>query len=301
MTRIVTVGLAVVDFVFYVDEMPRRAEKYRANEAQIIGGGGAANAAAAVSLLGGDAVLAARLGDDQVGDMIVAGLEADGVDCALTHRFEGCRSSFSSVLIDHEGERQIVNFRDQTLPEDADWLIAALPGHFDAALADTRWPEGAAALMRAARERGVPGVLDAEAPIMDAEAALRLASHLAFSAQGLRDWAKHDDLDAALDAVARETGSFVCVTDGDRGVSWKQGQASGFEPAYRIEAVDTLGAGDVWHGAFAVALGEGMEPEPAIRFANAVAAIKCTRSNGRAGYPARHEVEQFMKEAMTCS
>jgi sulfofructose kinase len=301
MTRIATAGVAVADFVFFVDELPRRAEKYRALEARITGGGCAANAAAAVSRLGGDAVLAARLGDDQVGDMIVAGLEADGVDCNLVRRFEGCRSSFSSVLVDQDGERQIVNYRDQTLPMDADWLIAALPQDFDTALADTRWPDGAAALMRAARKRGVPGVLDAEAPVMEAEAALRLASHLAFSAQGLRDWAGHDDLDAALDAVARETGAFVCVTDGARGVSWKTGQASGFEPAYRIEAVDTLGAGDVWHGAFALALGESMEPGPAIRFANAVAAVKCTRSNGRAGYPARNEVEKFMKEAMTCS
>lgn len=301
MTRIVTVGLAVVDFVFYVDEMPRRAEKYRAREAQIIGGGGAANAAAAVSRLGGDAVLAARLGDDQVGDMIVAGLEADGVDCSLARRFEGGRSSFSSVLVDQGGERQIINYRDPALPVNSDWLMAALPNHFVAALADTRWPEGAAALMRTARERGVPGVLDAEAPVMEAEAAVGLASHLAFSAQGLRDWAGHGDLDAALNAVAGQTGAFVCVTDGAKGVSWKQGQASGFEPAYRIEAVDTLGAGDVWHGAFALALGESMEPGRAIRFANAAAAIKCTRSNGRAGYPARHEVEQFMKEAMTCS
>ncbi|EDQ33220.1 Sugar kinase, ribokinase family [Hoeflea phototrophica DFL-43] len=301
MTRIVTAGLAVVDFVFYVDEMPRRAEKYRAREAQITGGGCAANAAAAVSRLGGEALLATRLGDDQVGDMIVAGLDADGVDCALAYRFEGCRSSFSSVLVDQGGERQIVNFRDHTLPMDADWLIAALPNHFDAALADTRWPEGAAALMRTARERGVPGVLDAEAPVMDAEEALRLASHLAFSAQGLRDWAGHGDLDAALDAVACETRAFVCVTDGARGVFWIHGQASGFEPAYQIEAVDTLGAGDVWHGAFALALGEKMQPAPAIRFANSAAALKCTRSNGRAGYPRRSEAENFMKEAMTCS
>jgi sulfofructose kinase len=301
MTRIVTAGVAVVDFVFYVDEMPRRSEKYRARDAQMTGGGCAANAAAAISRLGGDAVLAARLGDDQVGDMIVGGLEADGVNCALVRRFEGRRSSFSSVFVDRDGERQIVNFRDQTLPMDADWLIAALPAEFDAALADTRWPDGAAAMMRAARAQGVPGVLDAEAPIMEAEAALGLASHLAFSAQGLRDWAGHGDLDAALNAVARQTGAFVCVTDGARGVSWRRGQASGFEPAYGIDAVDTLGAGDVWHGAFALGLGERMEPGPAIRFANAVAAIKCTRPNGRAGYPARHEVEQFMKEAMICS
>jgi sulfofructose kinase len=64
MTKIVTTGVAVVDFVFFLDEMPRLAEKYRANGAEITGGGGAANAAAAIARLGGhaDAGEPARLG-----------------------------------------------------------------------------------------------------------------------------------------------------------------------------------------------------------------------------------------------
>jgi sulfofructose kinase len=301
MPKILTAGVAVVDFVFFVDEMPRRAEKYRAGDARITGGGCAANAAAAIAKLGAEAILAARLGDDQVGDMIVSGLEADGVDCALVRRFKGRRSSFSSVFVDRSGERQIVNFRDQALSMNAEWFESALPAEFDAALADTRWPDGAATLMRVARERGLPGVLDAEAPIQEAATALTLASHLAFSAQGLRDWAGHDDLDKALVEAARRTGAFVCVTDGANGVRWRDQDTSGFEPAFPIRAVDTLGAGDVWHGAFALGLAEGADPGRAIRFANAVAALKCTRANGRAGYPNRREVEKFMNEAMTCN
>ncbi|SOE16698.1 sulfofructose kinase [Hoeflea halophila] len=301
MTKIVTTGVAVMDFVFHLDEMPRLAEKYRAKGAEITGGGGAANAAAAIARLGGHAMLASRLGSDQVAEMIAAGLEADGVDCFMLKQFEGRRSSFSSVFIDQAGERQIVNFRDPELPMDADWLLAALPEDFNAALADTRWPDGAEVLMRAARERGVPGVLDGEAPIREAETALQLASHIAFSAQGLRDWAEHEDLDTALNDVAAETGAFVCVTDGGNGVNWRHGSASGFEPAFAITPLDTLGAGDVWHGAFALLLGEGASPPEAIRFASAVAAIKCTRTNGRDGYPTRAETETFMKEAQPCS
>lgn len=301
MVKIVTTGVAVVDFVFFLDEMPRLAEKYRARDAQITGGGGAANAAAAIARLGGNAVLATRLGVDQVADMIAAGLEADGVDCSMIRRFAGRRSSFSSVFIDQTGERQIVNYRDPDLPMGSDWLEAALPDDFGAALADTRWPDGAETLMRVARERGLPGVLDAEAPIREAEAALHLASHIAFSAQGLRDWCGHEDLDRGLIDIASEAGTFVCVTDGENGVRWRHGDASGFVPAFQITPLDTLGAGDVWHGAFAFRLGEGAAPDDAIRFANAVAAIKCTRTNGRAGYPSRVETETFMKEAPRCS
>jgi sulfofructose kinase len=62
-----------------------------------------------VSRLGGDARLVTRLGEDDIADMIVAGLEADGVDCGLVRRFAGRRSSFSSIFVDSAGERQIVN------------------------------------------------------------------------------------------------------------------------------------------------------------------------------------------------
>ena len=222
--------------------------------------------------------------------------DIDGVDCTLVRSFPDRRSSFSSVFVDAEGERQIVNYRDTSLSMDAAWLADALPSRFDAALADTRWPDGAAALMAAARKRGVPAVIDAEAPVHEAAAALDLASHVAFSAQGLRDFTALDDLGEGLAEAARRLKTFVCVTDGPAGVLWNDGAETGYVPAFRIEAVDTLGAGDIWHGAFALRLGEGAHPAEAIDFANAAAAIKCTRRNGRIGFPDRKETEAFMKE-----
>lgn len=296
MTVVVLAGIAVIDFVFSVDAMPSRAEKYRARDAAIIGGGGAANAAVTVARLGGTARLAARVGTDPVGDMIVSGLIAEAVDCSLVRRFEGKRSSFSSVLVDARGERQIVNFRDETLSFDAGWLEDALPASFDAALADTRWPDGGAAVLKAARRLSRPGVLDAEVSVGVAAEALTLASHIAFSAQGLRDYAGLDDLESALGLAHERTGSWVCCTDGANGVTFLDGGAARHVPAFAVDAVDTLGAGDVWHGAFALALGEGRREDDAILFANAVAAIKCTRFGGRAGVPSRAEAEAFMRQ-----
>jgi sulfofructose kinase len=194
MTTILTVGVAVIDIVMSVEALPRKPEKYRARDAAIVGGGCAANAASAVARLGGRSLLAARTGQDQIGDMVIAGLEGEGVDCTLVRRIPGGRSSFSSIYIDTAGERQIVNFRDMALSFEAAWLAEALPVQVDAVLADTRWPQGAAVAMKAARERGIPGILDAEAPVREADEALRLASHVAFSAQGLRDLAGLDDL-----------------------------------------------------------------------------------------------------------
>jgi len=296
MASILLAGVAVIDFVFQLDRLPRAAEKYRARDAAIAGGGCAANAAVAVARLGGPAALAARVGDDVVGDLIIRGLEAEGVDCSRIRRFEGHRSSYSSVYVDAVGERQIVNFRDNTLSFDAAWLAPQLPRDFDAALGDTRWPQGATEVLRKARDIGVPGVLDAEAPSAEAREALRAASHVAFSRQGMRDFCGHDDTLRALREVAGESGAWVCVTDGAGGVTYLSDGHARHVPSFAVDAVDTLGAGDVWHGAFALALGEGQHEPAAVLFANAVAAIKCTRFGGRAGIPTRDEVERFLAE-----
>ncbi len=297
MTTVLVVGVAVVDFVFSVEEMPRRAEKYRAKDAAIIGGGCAANAAVTIARLGGHAKLAARVGADPIGDMIVAELVSEAVDCSLVKRFESGRSSFSAVFVDALGERQIVNFRDEALSFDVAWLAQAIPGDFDAALADTRWPHGAVAVLSAARQRSRPGVLDAETSSGQAAEALTLASHIAFSAGGLREYTGLDDLEAGLRLAQRQTRAWACCTDGANGVTFTDGGDLRHMPAYPIQAVDTLGAGDVWHGAFAMALGEGRPEADAVAFANAVAAIKCTRFGGRAGIPGRAETEAFMRQA----
>lgn len=300
MTRVLCVGVAVIDMVMNLAEMPSKPEKYRARDAALVGGGCAATAAVAVARLGGRALLAGRLGQDAIGELIVGELESEGVDCTLLRRFSGRRSSFSSVFVDDHGERQIVNFRDTELPDDPTWLIERLPD-FDVALADTHWSQGAAAVMAAARVAGKPGVLDAETPSRGAEGALRAGSHVAFSAQGLRAFAATRDLGTGLELAAARLGGLVAVTDGARGVFWHEGGQRGHEPGFAVDSVDSLGAGDVWHGAFALALGEGQSLRSALRFANASAAIKCTRPGGRAGAPSRAEVTQFLKERDPCN
>ena len=301
MTRIVVSGNAVMDFVFHVEAMPRTAEKHRAKAARIVGGGNAANAAVALARLGAETLLAARLGDDEMADMIVHSLHGDNVDTALTRRFEDHHSSFSSVFIDDDGERQIVSFRDWDMPARAGWLQAALPVTFDAALSDTRWPEGAHAMMMAARAIGRPGIIDAEAPLADAHEAMAQASHVAFSAQGLRDYVGHDDLEAGLREADARLAACVLVTNGHEGTRWvEDGQMRRLAPP-GVTAVDTLGAGDVWHGAFALRIGEGAALADAVTFANVAASIKCTRRGGRDGAPRLAEVEEFMSQDASAS
>ena len=126
------------------------------------------------------------------------------------------------------------------------------------------------------------------------------ASHLAFSEQGLSHFYPDLDPEVAIRRVVQDHDGWVCVTMGPKGVAWCSEAGSGHVPSYTVEVVDTLGAGDVWHGAFALRFAEGVNEVEAIRFANAVAALKCTHPGGRAGSPSRSEVETFMKEAVTC-
>ena len=292
MPQILVLGMAAVDFVLSMDVFPNEPAKFRAKAADIVGGGPAANAAVAIARLGGNPSFIGRLGDDPLADLILGDLEEAGVATNHVHRADGGRSSFSSVYVDARGERQIVNFRGEGLTEDVHW-ITHLPSA-SAVLVDTRWPNGAAAALERARAWGVPGVVDGEAPI--APRLLETASHVALSAQGLASLEPSADLPSALACLAGRIPGWACVTDGANGV-WYTGE-TGVEhiPAFRVDVVDTLAAGDVWHGAFTLALSEGQDEAQAIRFANATAALKCTIFGGRSGTPDRAAVLTFLKE-----
>ncbi|WP_371170739.1 PfkB family carbohydrate kinase [Aliiroseovarius sp. 2305UL8-7] len=292
MTTVLCVGAAVVDFLFHLDALPNRAEKFGTDEAEIVGGGCAANAAVAVARLGGRAVLGARLGDDSIGDLILGDLRAEGVDVSNVTRTKDARSSFSSVYVDAQGERQIVNFRGEGLILDTGWLASI--GMLDAVLTDTRRVDAARAALDLASARGVPGVLDGEAPVEPS--LMSAASHVALSMQGLRSLHPNLPVEQALLYIARDHGCWVAVTDGANGV-WFTGEG-GVEhiPAHEIAPVDTLGAGDIWHGVFALALAQNKTEYTAICEANAAAALKCMTRGGRAGAPTRAQLDDFLKE-----
>ncbi len=275
--RILVCGLACLDVVHLVDALPEGGNKHRSHGLREIGGGCAANAAVAIARLGGEAVLVTRLGDDRAGRWLAQALAAQGVTL-LSPPVAGGQTPQSAVMVDAAGERMIVNFRGSGLPD----APPDLPG-FDAALADTRWPAGAQAVLDAAAARGVPGILDGEAPT-GPEA--RLASHVVFSAPGLRAFAGADDLDAAL--AACDLSGRVAYTDGAAGVVWRDGPR--LAPP-TVAVVDTLGAGDVWHGAFALATARGEGLDAASRFANHAAAAKCARAGGWESYPTARDLE----------
>jgi sugar/nucleoside kinase (ribokinase family) len=176
------------------------------------------------------------------------------------------------------------------MPADPAGLVASA----DVVLADNCFPEFVRPICLAARARGLAVVLDADGPTQISDELFQIATHVVFSSQCLRATMGLDDLAAALARVAATTPAFLAVTRGPQDVLWREGQTLSRCPVFAVDAVDTLGAGDVFHGAFALALAEGKGEVAAMRFAAAAAGLKCTRLGGSAAAPHRAEVEALL-------
>jgi len=291
--RIVCLGVATLDQIFRIDRLPEPPAKVQALDFVVTGGGMAANAAVAVRRLGGEAAWWGRLGDDRVGDQILELLRAEAVDVTHVQRLVGARSKTAAILIDGRGERLVVSAPAQGYPADTSWLPLAEIARYDAVLADSRWKPGAFAVFEAAQHAGIPSVFDGDSGEPDEIRRIaRAATHPFLSESMLARY--HRPVEQALIELFGGCNRVVGVTLGERGVCWFDGRSIHRSPAYRVAAVDTLAAGDTWHGALALALAERQAVDDAIRFASVTAALKCARFGGRNGIPNRSEVEQTL-------
>jgi sulfofructose kinase len=297
------VGHASIDHHFEVEAFAAQPTKTPAHSYRQIVGGMAANAAISLVQLGLPVALIGRVGDDDAGRFIKRAV----TDLGITSHLEavvGGHSSVSSVVVDAQGERQIFNHRGDALRQ-AHALNTRLLLGAQAVLTDPRWGDGAAAALIWAREHGVLGMLDAD--VAPREVLLRLvplAKWAVFSQPGLACYAPQTKnsgagLMAALDAGA----AHAMVTLGAQGVAWMHADERILhtQTSFPVKALDTTGAGDVFHAALLFALSEldaqptALQERQAIRFACAAAALKCTRRFGALGAPTRADVLQFLE------
>jgi sulfofructose kinase len=299
--RILCAGIIVLDEVFRVDEFPKPDGKVRANGYFVVNGGCAANAAVAIARLGSRVALAGPMGgppgQDDNGDRVLAALNREHIDCTACPRVPGLATALSAIFIDARGDRTIVTYRDErvatVMPADPDALVA----DFDIVLADNRYPAFVAPICAAARRRGVPLVVDGDRPTVEDDPMFAMATHLIFSSECLRETTGVADLAEGLLRIARRTDAFLAVSNGPDDIVFLQDGKPQRLSVFKVRAVDTLAAGDAFHGGFVVALAEGKSEIAAMRFGSAVAAIKCSRFGGGAGMPTRAEVEAFLAEA----
>jgi len=280
-----------------VEHFPAPGMKVPASEFIITGGGCAANAAVAVARLEGRAAFAGPLGGtgDHVSNRILADLGKEGIDCSGVARVKDGTASVSLILLDAEGEKTIATRRGvnlgKVLPANAKRLVADA----DAVLVDNRFPEFVAAVCSAAQARRIPVVVDLDQASKPDDPLLKLGSHIVASAEALHGTTGLKDYGAGLQRLAEHVSGFLAITDGPNGVYWRDKGALHHMPAFKVKAIDSLGAGDAFHGGFTLALAEGRAIEDALRFASATAALKCTHFGGGAGAARRGEVEEFLK------
>lgn len=296
--NILCIGMPVRDLTFGVQAVPGRGQKFNADRFSQICGGNALNAAIGINRLGGHAALTGPIGDasETSSRYIFDDLGREGIDTTHLVHMAGLVTPISGIMMDTSGERTIVSFRDPGLWKvrlpDADSLLRDCA----AILIESRCASFATDLCHEARRRDLPVVVDIDSTVSQREGLLTASSHLIFSDEALQSTAGVSDNLKALQKIATLTSSFLAVTRGPKGTLWLDENGSPQETAaFPVHTVDTLGAGDIFHGAFTLAIVEGQPLTGALRFASAAAALKCTRYGGAFACPTRSEVAALLE------
>lgn len=291
----ICLGGLVIDRVYAVDRLPSGGGKTFVRDARAGGGGIAATAACAVAALGGEALWIGPVGDDDVGDEALGLLAQCRVDIRGVQVCAGVPTPVATALVDPDGERHLIIHRSPAL----DIAPAPLP-EAEAVMVDHRHVRASLAALTEARTLRIPTVLDADDGAPDDLVALvEAAGHAVFSHAALESFTGEADPAAGLEAAARRAdlrpGAVLAVTLGERGSLFRLDEATIPVPTPRVRARDTTGCGDVFHGAYALALAEGRAVPEAARFASAAAALKAEAGRGWNGMPGRAAVEELMK------
>jgi sulfofructose kinase len=292
----VALGAICTTAIFQVEKIEAAPAKVLASQRCTVVDGMAVSAACAFQKLGGQAQVWARVGEDAEAQAMREALTQEGVDARGLHAVPGARSSHAAVIVDAQGQRLVVPFHDPQVDASPAWLPLHELAQADLLHCDVRWPEGALAALNAARQRGVRTMVDGDvAPQAVLQSLMPLADYAVFSDAGLRAYTGLHDVQEALLKVAQMHSLHVGASCGEDGYYWVQDGGIAHAPALAIQAVDTLAAGDVFHGALALAILEGQAMAQAARFACVAASLKCTRFGGRMGCPTRDEVLHAMQ------
>jgi sulfofructose kinase len=274
---VVCLGSVVMDHTFQVDEVAQPPSKNRARSYRPGAGGLAANASIAVARLGGNCIFWGRVGDDLNGRPLLEALAEQGVDVSHCRMAPGGRTPVSAVLVDPQGERSIFSYRGEGLGTDPAWLPLHLIERAGAFLCDPRWPEGAARALDHARAHGIPTVIDGEKTetriLLDL---IPRVDHAVFSVPGLANYAPGLKPPDALRKALADGCQVAAVTQGEHGTLWITAEDAEPRrtPAFRVQATNTTGAGDVFHGAYALAIAERMPIEQVMIFASAAGGLR---------------------------
>ncbi|HYV07941.1 MAG TPA: PfkB family carbohydrate kinase [Blastocatellia bacterium] len=294
----VALGLNAVDHLIVVPHFPEFNSKIPFLSHTLAPGGQSATAMVTLARLGMSARYIGKVGGDDLGRIQINSLLLEGVDSSGVKVVDSAESQTAFIIIDKAtGERTILWHRDKRLTIEPDEVqfdsvtsgrVLLLDGH------------DVAASIRAAqhaRQAGVPTLLDIDNLYEGAEELLPLIDFNICSSDFPSRATGEPDLKLALKKLHEQSGShFVTSTVGRHGVlAYYNGQYI-HSPAFEVECRDATGAGDAFHGGFIFGLLNGLSVEETLRFANAVAALKCRAVGARTALPTLEEVLRFLDE-----
>tara|TARA_B110000967_G_scaffold84036_1_gene86592 strand:+ start:643 stop:1488 length:846 start_codon:yes stop_codon:yes gene_type:complete len=277
-----------VDINFNAAHHPTADEKLRATNMHTCGGGPAANAAVTIARLGGSARFSGYLGNDAFGDAHLREFANHGVHADGLQRGDA-PTPVAAVTIKPNGERSIIDYRSPSAIAAEDTIsLAKFPAKV--LLIDGHQPLLSLALIEEARALGIPSILDAGSINDGTQLLYNKVDYLITSAKFAKHFSGEDDPRTALAALDGAAPLIACTWGAD-GVYWQDEYGQHHTPAFDIEAVDTTGAGDAFHGAFALGIAEGLKTKQNMRRACATGALTCLRAGARSALPTRKAVD----------
>jgi sulfofructose kinase len=283
------IGHASYDQVFSIAHHPASDEKMQADNLLSCGGGPAANAAVTAAKLGFKAGFCGYLGNDSYGDSHLSELQAHDINTQLINRGDS-PTPLSVVLVKPNGDRALINYKGNTQ------ALAADSVDFSSVKTKTLLFDGheAKLSLRALQQthlKTVPSVLDAGSLHDGTLSLMNQVDYLVCSEKFALQYA--GDPQTALSQLAA-IAPWVVITLGEHGLIWQHGQEIGKLDAPNIEAVDTTGAGDAFHGAFAAGLSANMDWLNLLYYASAAGAFCCTKLGARTSLPSLEQHQQLL-------
>jgi len=296
---VVGVGYTALDYLAVVPRFPEENRKLEIEEFVVQGGGPTATAVVTAHRLGLDAAFIGKIGDDDFGGRMLAELEGEGIDVSRVVIERGGRSQYAFIMVDRStAARTILWTRGSLRPFEGDEVDCSLVAAARGLLIDSLEPFAAFAAARAAREAGIPVVIDAGTLRDGVRELLPLCDYIVASELFAEQISDGGSYEKALERIIGHGPRAAVVTLGERGCVALTRSGLVEVPGFEVDAVDTTGAGDVFHGAFMFGLLQGWDIERICLFSNAAAALKCRRLGGRVGIPDLTETLNFLGKAV---
>ena len=292
-------GLNMTDLLVVLERFPEPDSKQPVRRQAYSPGGQAASAMVACARLGWRARYVGCFGDDENGRRGRSSLADEGVDINACRVASDTRNGMSVILVDERtGERTVLWSRDPGLKLRPEHVDPAAVGAGRVLLVDCHDTAASTAAARHARRAGVRTVIDVER-VRDGIEALLLEIDMIITAQDFPAALTGKSAPGAALRAIRDAyhPALVCMTLGAEGSLALVGDVEVRTPAFRVPVVDTTGAGDVFRGGFISGWlrgGDGAEVEDVLRYANAVAALKCRGLGAREASPTPAEVDALL-------